>query len=60
MTTRGGPRLSRDEDEVLRRLHYFERCGHELADRVQQRKVELLERDRRDQVRDPREGVLVP
>jgi hypothetical protein len=46
--------LTRDEDDELRRLHYFTEVGN-LSDRKQERLIELRLRDRRKTVRQPRE-----
>lgn len=46
-------RLSREEDGVLRRLHFFETNGAELAPRFRALKQSLRARDLRTTVRDP-------
>lgn len=51
------PRLSPDEDGALRRLHYFESAGAQLADHYASLKDTLRERDRRDEVRQPADEV---
>lgn len=47
-------RLDVDEDDELRRLNYLSEMGL-LSDRSQERLIELRLRDRRRQVRGPRE-----
>lgn len=46
--------LTRDEDDELRRLHYFSQVG-QLAGTKLDRFLELRVRDRRETVRPPRE-----
>lgn len=48
--------LTRDEDEELRRLHWFSEVGT-LADRKHERIVALRLRDRRKEIRPPRDSV---
>lgn len=51
------PRLSYDEDAELRRLEFISQVGS-LAEHKQARLLELRARDRRSQVRSPRETVV--
>lgn len=54
-------RLSPDEDEALRRLHYFERVGAVLSPDMHGLQEELRARDLRDEIREPAEPVaLIP
>jgi hypothetical protein len=46
--------LTRDEDDELRRLHWFSELAP-LADTKRRRFAELRSRDRRNEVRSPRE-----
>ncbi len=56
-----GERLTPEEDEILRRLHYFEQSGIALSVPMQRLKSELLSRDLRAAVREPVvEAVLSP
>lgn len=50
--------LTQDEDDELRRLHYFNQVGH-LAGRKLERFLELRLRDRRKEIRPPREFLQV-
>lgn len=50
--------LSPDEDDELRRLNFLATVG-QLSDSRQERLVELRLRDRRDDVREPRESLVV-
>jgi hypothetical protein len=47
-------RLTRNEDDELRRLNYFSQVGS-LSPRKKERFVELRLRDRRTEIRPPRE-----
>jgi hypothetical protein len=47
-------RLTREEDDELRRLHWFAQVGI-LSARKRERMIELRLRDRRTEVRAPRE-----
>jgi hypothetical protein len=49
-----GERLSREEDDELRRLYFMSQHG-ELSARSQERMLELRLRDRREEIRPPRE-----
>ena len=54
-------RLTRSEDGQLRRLHFFEQCGAELARALDDQLRALRSRDLRGAVREPWEsGVLSP
>jgi hypothetical protein len=53
----GSPRLTPDEDGLLRRLFFFEKAGARLAPPLLDLKVELRSRDRRHTVRDPDAAV---
>jgi hypothetical protein len=54
-------RLTPEEDGILRRLHYMERLGAELAPPMRELKDEIRKRDRRIDIRDPEEtGVISP
>lgn len=48
-------RLDHAEDGVLRRLHWFETCGAELAPPMRRLKADLRARDLRREIRDPYE-----
>ena len=48
--------LTRDEDDELRRLNYFQQFGP-LAGEKAERYIELRLRDRRERVRAPREFI---
>lgn len=52
------PRLSPDEDGILRRLFFFETSGATLAPPLQVLKAELRARDQRRTVRDPEAAVI--
>ena len=53
--------LTREEDGVLRRLHYFETTGISLAMPMQLLKAELRARDQRSEIREPKfERILWP
>jgi hypothetical protein len=47
------PRLTPDEDGLLRRLYFFETSGATLAPPLRVLKAELRARDQRSTVRDP-------
>ena len=47
------PRLTPDEDGMLRRLFYFEEAGATLAPPLRVLKAELRARDQRSTVREP-------
>ena len=49
-----GERPTREEDDELRRLNFFQQVGA-LSQRRRERFVELRLRDRRKQIRSPRE-----
>jgi hypothetical protein len=49
------PGLTPDEDQELRRLHWFEVQGMELADDRRRLKASIRGRDRRSSVRVPRQ-----
>lgn len=49
-------RLTREEDGMLRRLHFFERSGAHLALPYRSLKQSLVMRDLRKSIRDPFEG----
>ena len=58
---RPAARLTPEEDESLRRLHYFELSGITLAIPLQELKAELRSRDQRIEIREPVNlAVLVP
>ena len=52
--TQGLARLNREEDEELRRLHFISQIGC-LSQHKRERMLELRLRDRRQEVRPPRE-----
>lgn len=52
--TQGLARLTRDEDDELRRLHWISQIGS-LALHKRERLLELRVRDRRSEIRPPRE-----
>jgi hypothetical protein len=47
--------LSSDEDDLLRRLHWFETAGCELSEDQRVLKASLRIRDRRTEIRMPRQ-----
>lgn len=47
--------LTSDEDELLRRLHWFETAGCELSEDQRILKASLRIRDRRTEIRIPRQ-----
>ena len=47
--------LSADEDDLLRRLHWFETAGCELSEDQRVLKASLRVRDRRQEIRLPRQ-----
>ena len=49
------PGLTPDEDQELRRLHWFEALGMELSDDRRRLKASIRGRDRRSSVRVPRQ-----
>ena len=51
------PRLTPDEDGMLRRLFFFETSGATLAPPLRVLKAELRARDQRSSVRDPEVNV---
>jgi hypothetical protein len=51
------PRLTPEEDGLLRRLFFFERAGATLAPPLRVLKVELRARDQRHTVREPEAAV---
>ena len=48
-----GDKLTADEDAVLRRLHWFERFGAELAPGLRVVKSGIRSRDKRSVIREP-------
>lgn len=50
--------LTPDEDSVLRRLHWFERFGVELAPSLQVVKEGIRSRDKRGVIREPSDFTL--
>jgi hypothetical protein len=50
-------KLTPDEDAVLRRLHWFEQFGVELAPRTNELKTDIRARDKRDEIREPPDVV---
>jgi hypothetical protein len=48
-----GDRLSPDEDQELRRLHWFETLGCELSAAMRTLKDNIRSRDRRTSIREP-------
>jgi hypothetical protein len=54
-------KLTPEEDGILRRLHYMERLGAQLAPQMRELKDDIRRRDRRIDIRDPEEtGVISP
>ena len=51
------PRLTPDEDAILRRLFFFETAGATLAPPLRVLKDELRARDQRSEVREPDAAV---
>lgn len=61
MTT--GPddeKVTPDEDQALRRLHYFEEVGAELAPEVKDVKEEIRKKDKRIEIREPHDPLGRP
>ena len=52
-----GEKLTPDEDAVLRRLHWFEQFGVELAPRTEDLKEDIRARDKRTEIREPPDVV---
>ena len=52
-----GERLTPEEDEELRRLNFFEMVG-ELSNEKKERLIELRLRDRRQEIRAPRDSLV--
>lgn len=52
-------RLTREEDGMLRRLHFFEQFGAMLAPAMRMLKESLMARDLRQSIREPFEGRVV-
>lgn len=50
-------RLTPEEDAVLRRLHWFEKFGVELAPRADDLKSDIRARDKRAEIREPPDVV---
>ena len=50
--------LTPEEDAVLRRLHWFERFGVELAPSLRMVKDGIRSRDKRDTIREPEDFTL--
>jgi hypothetical protein len=48
-----GERLNPDEDQALRRLHWFEALGCELSSALRNLKDNFRSRDRRTEIREP-------
>ena len=51
-------KLSPEEDATLRRLHWFERFGAELAPGLRVVKATIRERDKRSVIREPDDFTL--
>ncbi len=54
-----GPKLTPEEDAELRRLHFFEQTGNQLAPAVAVIKDSIRARDRRDEIRPPKDDVVI-
>ena len=52
------PRLTPDEDGLLRRLFFFETSGATLSPSMRVLKAELRARDQRSTVRDPEIAII--
>lgn len=52
-------RVTPEEDAALRRLHYFERLGFELAATVRAAKSHIRSRDKRSEIREPEDVVIL-
>lgn len=50
-------KLTPDEDAMLRRLHWFEQFGVELAPRASEVKTSIRARDQRTEIREPPDVV---
>jgi hypothetical protein len=50
-------KLTPEEDATLRRLHWFEKFGVELAPGVRVVKATIRSRDKRSVIRDPTDGA---
>lgn len=55
--TEPSDKLTPDEDAVLRRLHWFEQFGVELAPRADELKESIRARDKRAEIREPPDVV---
>ena len=51
-------KLTPDEDALLRRLHWFEGFGVELATQLRMLKATIRQRDNRTEIREPPEPQL--
>ena len=51
------PRLTPEEDAALRRWHYFHNLGFTLAEPVEELWTGMRRRDKRVEVREPRDDV---
>ena len=51
-------KLSPEEDATLRRLHWFERFGADLAPGLRVVKASIRSRDKRSVIRDPQDETL--
>ncbi len=54
-----GPKLTPEEDAELRRLHFFEQTGNTLAPAIAHVKDSIRARDRRDDIRPPKDDVVI-
>lgn len=52
-------KLTPEEDATLRRLHWFEKFGLELAPSMRVVKATIRARDKRSVIRDPTDGATV-
>jgi hypothetical protein len=52
-------KLTPEEDAELRRLHYFERFGCELAPKVRAVKGQIRSRDKRAVIREPEDAATL-
>lgn len=52
------PKLTSDEDAVMRRLHWFESLGVELSPERQELLNSIRARDKRTVIRDPHDVVV--
>ncbi len=52
-------RLTREQDGILRRLHFLEQLGAQLSPPMQLLKAEIRSSDQRAQIREPEEKDVI-